>query len=252
MARNKSGRSAERAAKRSGSEDGADMKKFYIVLGVVAVIGIGAVGFSALDRATSNAATAPVEVEGLDDPQTLIAMARGVEAGNPDAKVAIWEFGDFQCPACGVFAGQVKPQVDLAYVESGMAKMVFFDYPLNIHQHAFLAARAARCAEDQDAFWAYHDELFGRQNDWAFVSSPAGQFVDIAVDLGLDRATFQGCLDSDAHADVVTANMRLGQELRVNSTPTIMVVPEGGMPIRTEDFGWPAIQEAVTRALEQQ
>ncbi len=227
------------------------MKKFYVVLGVVAVIGIGAVGFSALGNATSNAVTAPVELAELDDPQTLIAMARGVEIGNPDAKVAIWEFGDFQCPACAVFAGQVKPQVDLAYVESGQAKLVFFDYPLSMHAHAFLAARAARCAEDQDAFWAYHDELFRRQNDWAFVSNPASDFVGYAADLGLDRATFDGCLNSDAHADVVTANMRLGQELRVNSTPTVMVVPDGGMPMRLGDFGWPTIQDAVSEALQQ-
>ena len=229
------------------------MKKFYLVLGLVAVVGLGAVGFSALNRATSNAATGPVEVEGLDDPQTLISMARGVSIGSPDATVEIWEFGDFQCPACGVFAGQVKPQVDLAYVESGLARLVFYDYPLlNIHQHAFLAARAARCAGDQDAFWPFHDELFRRQNEWAFTSSPTRDFLNIADELGLDRATYEGCLDSDAHADVVTANMRLGQELRVSSTPTIMVVPNGGMPIRVENFGWPSVQAAVTNALEQQ
>lgn len=227
------------------------MKKFYVVLGLVAVIGLGAVGYSAVGKATSNAVTAPVEIEGLDDPQTLIEMARGVEAGNPDAEVAIWEFADFQCPACGVFAGQVKPQVDLAYVETGQVKYVFFDFPLSIHQNAFIAARAARCAEDQDRFWAFHDVLFQRQSDWSFSNNPAADFKGYANELGLDRASFAACVDSDAHADVVTANMRLGEELRVNATPTVMVVPEGGMPIRLGDFGWPTIQDAVSSALGQ-
>lgn len=227
------------------------MTKFYIVLGLVAVVGIGAVGFSAIGKATSNAVTAPVEVEGLDDPQTLIALAKGVETGNPDAKVAIWEFGDFQCPACQVFAGQVKPQIDLAYLETGLVKMVFYDYPLDMHPNAFIAARAARCAGDQDQFWPFHDTLFQNQSDWAFSTNPVGDFSGYAGDLGLDRDTFDACLNSDAHADVVTANMRLGAELRVNSTPTVMVVPEGGMPMRLDNFGWPTVQEAVAEALGQ-
>lgn len=227
------------------------MKKFYVILGVVAVIGVGAVGYSAVGKATSRAVTGPVEIEGLDDPQTLIALAKGVEAGNPDAEVAIWEFADFQCPACGAFAGQVKPQVDLAYVETGKVKYVFYDFPLNIHQNAFIAARAARCAEDQDRFWDFHDVLFQKQSEWSFSSRPAGEFASYAADLGLDRGAFETCLDSDAHADVVTANMRLGDELRVNSTPTVMVVPKGGMPIRLADFGWPTIEDAVSQAMGQ-
>lgn len=249
MSRNKSGRSAERAAKRSGAAKGSDMSRFYMVLGVVALIGIGAAAYSAVGKATSNAVIVPVEVAGLDDPQTLIEMAQGVKSGDPDARVEIWEFGDYQCPACGVFAGQIKPQIDLAYVETGLAKFVFFDYPLQMHQHSFFAARAARCAGDQDAFWPYHEELFRRQQDWSFVSNPASEFSGYAGDLGLDRGTFDACLNSDAHAEVVTATLRLGQELRVNSTPTIMVVGQGGMPIRVADFGWPAVQEAVANAL---
>ena len=77
-------------------------------------------------------------------------MAKGVTKGPEDAPITIVEFGDFQCPACGAFAQQVKPQIELAFVESAQAKFVFYDFPIvSGHPNAFLAARAARCAEDQ-------------------------------------------------------------------------------------------------------
>ena len=227
------------------------MTKFYVVLGVVALIGVGAVGYSTFTGVTSAAATAPVELEGLDDPQRLIEMAQGVGAGNPEAAVQIWEFADYQCPACSQFAGQVKPQIDMAYVETGQVQYKFFDFPLAMHPHAFLAARAARCAGDQDRYWDYHDTLFQNQNSWAFGNGPAGAFVDYAGELGLDRRAFEACLNSDAHAEVVTANMRLGEELRVSGTPTLIVIKDGGMPVRAANFSWPAVQEAVQAALAQ-
>lgn len=246
---NRERREAHRAAKdRAGP--GSDMNKFYMVLGAVAVIGIGAVGYSLLSGATSNAVTAPVEVEGLDDPNVLLEMAKGIPYGDPDASVQVWEFGDYQCPACQTFAGQVKPQIDLAYVETGKVGYVFYDFPLEQHPNAFIAARAARCAGDQDRYWQMHDELFRNQREWSTSGNPARDFRGYAERVGLDGDEFAACLNSDRHADVVTANMRLGQELRVNGTPTIMVVRKGSMPARVENFSWPFVQEAVQEALE--
>jgi protein-disulfide isomerase len=227
------------------------MSRFYLVLGIVAVIGIGAVGFSMFSSVTSSAATAPIEIEGIDDPATLISLATGTESGNPDAQVAIWEFADYQCPACQVFAGQVKPQIDLAYVETGQVKMIFFDFPLAMHPNAFIAARAARCAGDQERYWDFHDELFRQQQSWSTSANPARDFQRYAKAMGMDEAAFRGCVDSDRFADVVTANMHLGNELRVNGTPTIMVVREGSMPTRVIDFSWPSVQKAVEEALAQ-
>jgi len=227
------------------------MTRFYVVLGTVALIGVGAVAYSTFSGVTSAAATAPVELEGLDDPQQLIAMAQWVSAGNSEAQIEIWEFADYQCPACSQFAGQVKPQVDLAYVETGQVEYKFFDFPLEMHPHAFLAARAARCAGDQDRYWDYHDALFQNQSAWAFGGGPAGAFVDYAGDLGLDKGEFGACLNSDAHADVVTANLRLGLELQISGTPTIIVVKEGFRGVRAANFSWPAIQEAVQAAIAQ-
>ena len=231
---------------------GSDMNKFYMLFGAVAVIGIGVVGYSVSSGMFGSAVSTPVEVEGLDDPETLVAMARGVTKGDDEAPITIVEFGDFQCPSCGAFGQQVKPAVELAYVESGEAKFVFYDFPLvSIHPNAFLAARAARCAEDQSRFWEYHDELFRTQVRWSVEPSPARSFEDYARNVGLDTDEFGSCLNSDRHADLVTANMQLGQIMGVTGTPTILVNVPGEQTRRVPGYDFQAIAstiEAMTAA----
>ena len=209
--------------RKARDKGGSDMKKFYLLFGAVAAIGLAVVGYNVSAGMFGSAVSTPVEVEGLDDPETLVAMARGVTKGEK-APITIVEFGDYQCPGCGSFGMSVKPLVEQAFVESGQAQFVFYDFPLvSIHPNAFLAARAARCAEDQGKFWEYHDELFRNQARWAPQPNPARSFGDYSGTVGMDTKEFESCLNSDRHADVVTANMQLGQMMGVTSTPTILV-----------------------------
>lgn len=219
-------RSEER---RQAREGGSDMKRLYIILAAVAVVGIGAVGYS-VGSGSGGAVSEPIALEGLEDLNRLVELAQGVTKGDPSATVTIIEFGDYQCPACQQFATMVKPQMELALIESGKAKFVFYDWPIiEAHQHAFLAARAARCAGDQDKFWEYHDNLYRNQPRWSTSTDAEGTFIGYAGDLQLDRGAFESCLRSDRHADVVTANMELGMQLGVRGTPTI-IVEQGGVP----------------------
>jgi protein-disulfide isomerase len=228
------------------------MKKFYWILGVVAVVGIGAVGYSVGSNALGTAATEPVDVEGLDNMETLVAMAQGVTKGDANAPITIVEFADYQCPGCGSFALQVKPQVDLVLVESGKAKFVYYDFPLiSIHAHSFLAARAVRCAGDQGKFWEYQEVVFRNQPNWAAKAQVQGDFIDFAGEVGIDSSDFETCLKSDAHADVVTANMRLGEALGITGTPTIMVSQGRGMARRLNNFDFASIQSVVEGLLQE-
>ena len=228
------------------------MKKFYWILGVVAVVGIGAVGYSVGSNALGTAATEPVDVQGLDNMETLVAMAQGVTKGDPNAPITIVEFADYQCPGCGSFALQVKPQVDLMFVESGKAKFVYYDFPLiSIHAHSFLAARPARCAGDQGKFWEYQEVIFRNQPNWAAKAQVQGDFVDFAEEVGIDSGDFEACLKSDAHAEVVTANMRLGEALGITGTPTIMVSQARGMARLLNNFDFPSIQSVVEGLLQE-
>ncbi len=239
--------------------NGGDLKAFWWVLGATAAIAAGALGWSAVGGGLSSAATQPVAsiVQGeIEDLAWLVETATGVERGDPDAPITILEFGDFQCPACQQFATFVKPQIDLMYVESGIARFVFHDFPLVAgHFHAFLAARAARCAHDQgdQYFWPFHDQLFSRQSSWAgSQSSPMGAFEGYAAAIGLDTDDFSNCLDSDRHAEVVSANMRLGMELGVSGTPTIFVSKGGGMAIRVVRWNeFEGVKDVIDRLLEE-
>ncbi|MBW3534578.1 MAG: DsbA family protein [Gemmatimonadetes bacterium] len=231
---------------RQAASGGSEMKKFYWILGIVAVVAIGVVGYSIGTSAIGSAVAEPVDVEGLDDPTRLVELAQGVTMGDPDAPITIIEFGDYQCPGCGAFAQQVKPQIEFAYVEPGTARFVYYDYPIiNAHPQAFLAARAARCAGDQDRYWDYHTVLFQNQGRWSGSGNAAGAFISYAEELALDADAFEACLRSDRHADVVTANMRLGQELGVPGTPTVMVSRGQGMARRVSGNSFQAIQDAV-------
>ena len=238
---------------------GGNLKGFYWVLGGTAVIAAGSLGWSVLGGAGSAVATTPIAsiVAGeMEDLGALVEMATGVERGDPDAPITILEFGDFQCPACQQFATFVKPQIDLAYVDEGIARFVFHDYPMvSTHPHAFLAARGSRCALDQGEqyFWPFHDQLFAHQSTWSLSQSPPmNAFESYAATVGLDVEDFAGCLASDRHAEVVSANLRLGMELGVSATPTIFVSEGGGRSIRVTRWNeLDAYQSVIERMMEE-
>ena len=135
------------AQKSSGA--GSSLRTFYIVLAVVAVGGLAALGYAVLGGG-GEAATEPVELEGVASARQLYERAKPEVLGDPSTPVKIVEFGDFQCPGCRSFAMQIKPVLKERFVDTGKAHFVYYDFPLmEIHPHAFLAARAARCAADQ-------------------------------------------------------------------------------------------------------
>jgi protein-disulfide isomerase len=225
------------------------MTKFYYILGVVAVIGVGIVAYAVGSKALGTAATEPVDVEGLDDMSKLVSLAQGITKGDEKAPITIVEFGDYSCPSCAGFSLQVVPEVFKQLVETGKAKYVFYDFPLvSIHPHSFLAARAGRCADDQGKFWEYQDAAYRAQNSWALKTGDVtGDLTGFADQIGLDVGAFKQCLNSDAHADVVSANLQLGYELGVDATPTVMVSAGRGMARRLNDIGFNGIKTEVDR-----
>lgn len=230
--------------RRAARESGSDMTKFYYLFGAVAIIGVGVVGYNLSSGMLGDAVAAPVELS-FETNEELAAIAQGVEMGQEGAPVTIVEFGDYQCPGCAAFAMNVKPTIDGTLVESGQAKFVFYDFPLvTIHPNAFLAARAARCAADQDAYWEYHSLLFRNQARWSTASMPASAFEGYADDVGIDGGDFASCLNSDRHADVVTANMELGARMGVSGTPNVFI-NTNGQTRRLNNFDFASIQAAI-------
>jgi protein-disulfide isomerase len=201
------------------------LKNFYWILGLLAIVGVAAIAWIVVKGRTGNAAMEPVEVEGAQDPQALVAKAQGVSVGPDSAPVKMLVFSDFQCPYCGTFALQVEPVLKNDFVTTGKLQIVYYDFPLGgSHRFSFLASRGARCAGDQKKFWEYHDMLFARQADWSFEQNPpVGKLLELGKEVGLNEKQFESCLKSDKYQDVVSANRTLGDRLLVNSTPTLFM-----------------------------
>lgn len=211
-------------AKKNTAPTGAgNMKAFYGILALIVVVGVAAILYAR--SRTGSMATEPLDLSEIGDANALMSQARGVELGEPDAPVHMIVFSDFSCPGCGHWAGQVEPFIKRDLIANGTLRMTYYDLPLvSLHEHAFLAARASRCAGDQGRFWEYHDRLFGTQSRWSYTPSPpTDQFLQFARDVGIDAGEFEQCLRSDRHADVVSANVALAQSLGVGGTPTVFV-----------------------------
>jgi protein-disulfide isomerase len=189
---------------------------------LVAGLGASACTPRANDRQQQQeATTAPVPVNLT--PQEL-ARVQGISVGQADAPVVIYEFADFQCPACAQFAAVVTPHVKQQHVQAGTVRYVHYDFPLiQIHPHAFLAARAGRCANEQGRFWEYHDLLYAEQRAWSGEDNALPMFVEYARRTGIDASAFEACLRSDRYALEVSQNMQLGNSLNVPGTPTLYI-----------------------------
>lgn len=209
-------------ARKPAAPQRSPLTPFYLVLAVVALAGAGALLYQILGDGGGDAATAPVPVE--IDPAEL-SRVQGIAMGEETAPVVIYEFADFQCPACGQFAALMGPLIKERLVDTGMVRYVFYDFPLSQHPHAFLAARAGRCANAQGKFWPYHDLVFARQPSWATLSTgdAADYFVELGDEAGLDGAAFESCVRSEQFAEEVTRSLRLGESLGVQGTPSLFI-----------------------------
>ncbi len=197
---------------------------FYWILGIVAVLGVGAIALATMRGGSGGMVTEPLDLGEIPDASALLERAQGVAVGPDSAPIKVLVFSDFMCPGCKHWALNVEQPLKADLVESGQVQLVYYDYPLANHPHSFIMSRAARCAGDQGKFWEYHDLAFAQQENWSFSqSTPTALMREYAVTLGLDEDQFGQCLESDAHAETVTANQMLGVQLGVRATPTVFV-----------------------------
>lgn len=146
--------------------------------------------------------------------------------GNPEAKLVLIEYSDFQCPACktAAFYGQ-QLAADSSTLNQDVA-IVFRHFPLtSIHQNAQAAAWAAEAAGLQNKFWEMHDIIFDKQSEWSTLNQTEleNTFTNYAESLGLDLEQFKTDIKSDTVKSKVTQNINQGEadQLNISYTPTI-------------------------------
>ncbi|MBI5728265.1 MAG: thioredoxin domain-containing protein [Candidatus Magasanikbacteria bacterium] len=152
--------------------------------------------------------------------------------GNPDAKMTIVAFIDFECPFSRAAHAEFN---DLMKQYEPVARIVFKHLPLTaIHPNSQSAALAAACADEQEKFWQYYDQLFALQ-DLDRVA-----FLKSAQTTSLNLETFTACLDSKKYQNQIDEDLADAAKVGVRGTPTYVVnqtVVEGA----TERAKWDTI-----------
>jgi len=142
--------------------------------------------------------------------------------GNPSAEITILEFGDYQCTFCYKFHQSTLNTIKHDFIETGKVKMVFKDFPLN-GPDSVLAAEAAYCAQDQEKYWQYHDELYknwgGERTGWITRES----LDKFATTVNLDLEKFNECLDDQKYSERVNQMYEFGKEIGIDATPSFLV-----------------------------
>lgn len=203
------------------------------------LIGVLITKISYLEKnASSSSSDNTVDVGNIQAPSEPVDVSEGhlPILGDKDAKVTIVEFSDFQCPFCKALFDDSLPQIKKDYVDTGKVKFAYRHYPLTgIHPNAQKAAEASECANEQDKFWDYHDQLFINQADWEALDAQAAQakFTEFAGSLGLDTAKFGQCLSSGKFEEEVNKDLSDGTAVGVSGTPATFIngiLVEGAVP----------------------
>ena len=162
------------------------------------------------------------EYAGLDRADTGLDRT----LGNAQTDVIVIEYGDFQCPFCGMFFRDTEGVIIDKYVRTGKVKFVYRDFAF-LGPESIKAALAARCAGDQGKFWEYHDYLFSHQN-----GENQGAFADpnlksFARTLRLNTSMFGQCFDSLKHHQEILDSLDLGKNSGVKGTPKGFILKDG-------------------------
>jgi len=140
--------------------------------------------------------------------------------GNPKAHVTLEEYGDFQCPPCGLLSEPIN-QLEKDYQPN--LRVIFRNFPLVTHMHAREAAIAAEAAGLQDKFWEMHDLLYREQSVWSKATDVRTLFNSYAGIIGLDIERFKKDMDGDKAKERVEADQKHANLLGIQNTPTIFL-----------------------------
>src|SRR5438874_4514804 len=196
--------------------------KRYLPFIIVALVGLFAVGGGAfLYRAKRSANPTPKisKTETLPSGESIHAL------GPADAAVTLEEFGDFQCPPCGILSepiNQLQKQYNL--------RVIYRNFPLAIHAHAKEAAYAAEAAGKQGKFWPMHDLLYREQAVWSKSPDARSLFNAYAGMLQLDLDRFTKDVDSPEVQQQIELDERRGTVIGVKTTPTVFLNNEAIPP----------------------
>src|SRR6476660_1696583 len=211
--------------------------KRYLPFVIVALVALATIGSGAMLYHAKRP-----QLKAIPEDKTLSANS-GSESphirGNPDAPVTLEEYGDFQCPPCGMFSaflGQLEKEYD------SRLRVVFRNFPLKMHDHAREAALAAEAAGLQGRFWEMHDVLYREQDSWSKAPNVRELFESYAGTIGLDLDKFKTDVDSEQVRAKVDADHALGDFLGEKRTPNLLI---NHQPVEPKDKNPAGVRAAI-------
>jgi len=217
--------------------------KRYLPFVLVAAVALVTVGSGAMLYRTKRAQLLPVSEN------RSVSGKSGAESmhirGNADAPVTLEEFGDFQCPPCGNFAGFAE---ELLKQYDSRLRLVFRNFPLEPHEHAREAALAAEAAGLQGRFWEMHDVLYREQAAWSKAPNARELFESYAGTIGLNLEQFRKDMDGEKARERVDSDHALGDSLGIKLTPTLYI---NNRPVDPKDKNPEGVRDAINAALEE-
>jgi protein-disulfide isomerase len=193
------------------------MRRFYWLLGALAVIGGGAIYLAARGG--------PAATLSWDGPAPAPAADgfNGYVMGSDSAPVEVIEFLDFECPACASFAVIQFPTVREQLIATGRVRWRSRDLPLPGHKYSRFAAHAAQCAGEQGKYWEMHDQLY-TNHSWAQTGrDPSSLFRQLGQAVGVDLGRYDECMKSGRYAGRIEASRQEAERLGASGTPTFFV-----------------------------
>ena len=171
----------------------------------------------------------------LADAKTVLQITKDDRIlGNPEAPITIVEYASLTCPHCAHFANDILPEIKKEWIDTGKAKLVLRDFPLD--EPALRAAMIARCAPPE-RYYAFADTFFAAQEKWVRSGDYREALARLAKLGGMGQAEFDTCIkNTELENKIVEGRLRATQELKVSSTPTFFVNGSklAGAPTREE------------------
>jgi Na+/H+ antiporter NhaA len=135
--------------------------------------------------------------------------------GPLEAPVTLVEYGDFECPYCGL----AEPVIRELLRDFGDLRYVWRHLPLNdVHPHTQLAAEAAEAAAKQGSFWEMYELLLAHQD-----ALEEADLMSYGEALGLDGEQFTDDLERHTGAARIAEDVDGADLSSVSGTPTFFI-----------------------------
>lgn len=191
------------------------MNRLLVALILLVGLGIGLPEFLSRRSVPSDAESRAIR---NTDGTTTINIAGMPAQGADEAKVAVVEFSDYECPYCARYATTVFPELKNQFISAGKVRYVFANFPLPNHRNAKLLAGAAICAGQQSAYWKMHDELFGSR------PKTMEELLDLGKQAGLQMQPFSQCLGEDRPiSERIQIDQQIAREFQISGTPSFVL-----------------------------